>query len=218
MGSAMIEALVISQAILLLLVVILGVLLFATIRQLGVIYERVAPLGALTLPSSLSPGEPVPQLRAHTTKGDAIEIGGTTQGNRAQLLLFISPDCPMCKQLLSMLRWFAKAESGRVDVVLVGDGSEAAYLDLVHTYALVSMPLVIDRRIGVTYQVGQLPFAMLIDASGVLRAAGLVNSREHLESLVTAFENGVTSLQDYLLTQHAGADSSGTARAASNHP
>ena len=43
----------------------------------------------------------------------------------------------------------------------------------------------------------RLPFAALIDEQGVLRARGLVNSREHLESLFEAKRLGVASLQEY---------------------
>jgi hypothetical protein len=48
-----------------------------------------------------------------------------------------------------------------------------------------------------TYQVSRLPFAALLDAAGTLRARGLVNSREHLESLFEAQRSGVASLQEY---------------------
>ena len=41
---------------------------------------------------------------------------------------------------------------------------------------------------------------MLIGEEGKLLSRGLVNSREHLESLVTAHEMGVVSVQDYLKT------------------
>ena len=39
---------------------------------------------------------------------------------------------------------------------------------------------------------------MLIGDDGTVLSKGLVNSREHLESLVTAHEMGVVSVQDYL--------------------
>jgi methylamine dehydrogenase accessory protein MauD len=48
-----------------------------------------------------------------------------------------------------------------------------------------------------TYQVSRLPFAALLDEAGILRARGLVNSREHLESLFEAKRLGVSSLQEY---------------------
>jgi methylamine dehydrogenase accessory protein MauD len=49
-----------------------------------------------------------------------------------------------------------------------------------------------------SHAVSKLPFAILIDANGVLRSKGLVNTREHLESLVLAMESGVRSLQEYV--------------------
>ena len=41
---------------------------------------------------------------------------------------------------------------------------------------------------------------MLLDADGVVLSKGLVNSREHLESLVVAHEMGIASVQDYIAT------------------
>jgi len=46
-----------------------------------------------------------------------------------------------------------------------------------------------------------LPFilaAVLIDGDGVVRARGLVNTREHLESLFEARAQGVASVQEYV--------------------
>ena len=44
----------------------------------------------------------------------------------------------------------------------------------------------------------QLPFAALVDEKGIVAAAGLVNTREHLESLIEAKRSGVASIQDWL--------------------
>jgi hypothetical protein len=41
----------------------------------------------------------------------------------------------------------------------------------------------------------------LLDEQGVIRAQGLVNSREHLESVFEAKERGVASIQQYLEEQ-----------------
>jgi methylamine dehydrogenase accessory protein MauD len=48
------------------------------------------------------------------------------------------------------------------------------------------------------FHVSKLPFAVLIDKDGVIRAKGLVNSREQIESLFNAMEFGVKSLQEYV--------------------
>jgi methylamine dehydrogenase accessory protein MauD len=49
-----------------------------------------------------------------------------------------------------------------------------------------------------SYAVSKLPFAVLIGADGVLKSKGLVNTREHLESLVESMRTGIRSLQDYV--------------------
>jgi hypothetical protein len=46
--------------------------------------------------------------------------------------------------------------------------------------------------------VGKLPYAILIGDDGRVRAKGLVNSREQLESLFAAKEMGVASVQEYI--------------------
>ncbi|MNC81094.1 Methylamine utilization protein MauD [compost metagenome] len=58
-----------------------------------------------------------------------------------------------------------------------------------------------------TYQIGKLPYAALIDQAGVLRAKGLVNSREHLDSLFEAEHLGSATLQQYLHGTQAKAHS-----------
>jgi hypothetical protein len=60
----------------------------------------------------------------------------------------------------------------------------------------------VDRLLGdvrprIAYQVSRLPFAVLIDAQSVLRARGIVNLREHLESLFEAKRLAFASIQDY---------------------
>ena len=54
------------------------------------------------------------------------------------------------------------------------------------------------RSWGCSIEVAKLPYAVLIDGDGVIRAKGLVNTREHLESLFEAERLGVASLQEYL--------------------
>jgi methylamine dehydrogenase accessory protein MauD len=60
------------------------------------------------------------------------------------------------------------------------------------------LPYVISAPLGLSYGVAKLPYAVLIDEHGVVAAQGLVNTREHLESLFEAQRHGVASIQDYL--------------------
>ena len=62
---------------------------------------------------------------------------------------------------------------------------------------LASLPYVVSTELGLAYGVSKLPYAVAIDRDGIVRAKGLVNSREHLESLLHALEAGVASLQEW---------------------
>jgi methylamine dehydrogenase accessory protein MauD len=53
-------------------------------------------------------------------------------------------------------------------------------------------------EVGQAFGVGKLPYAVLLDEHGAILSKGLVNSREHLESLVIAHEMGIRSVQDYI--------------------
>ena len=57
-----------------------------------------------------------------------------------------------------------------------------------------------------TFQVGKLPYAVLIGKDTTLVAQGLVNNREHLESLLYADETGIPSIQSYLAAAKRSAE------------
>ena len=81
----------------------------------------------------------------------------------------------------------------------MGDGDRPSHEALVAEHRLEGLPLVLSPIVGITLGIGKLPHAVLIDAEGVIRSSGIVNSREHLESLLVAEETGYASMQDYLL-------------------
>ena len=191
-----------SMILLWVVVLIFGVLLFALARQVGVILERVSPVGALMSNASLRVGQPAPALTLTTLDGNELAVGvsGTESGaSRSMLLLFVGPKCPVCKALLPAARSIAKRESGWMDLVLASDGgTEDAHRRYVARHKLNAIPYVISQSLGRSYGVAKLPHAVLIDERGQIASFGMVNSREHLESLVEAKQRGVKSLQDFL--------------------
>lgn len=111
--------------------------------------------------------------------------------------MFVSPTCPVCKTLLPVLKSSRLAERDWLDIVLASDGEPDEQRRFVLAQGLQQFPYVISTELGLSFQVNRLPFAALLDEQGVLRARGIVNSREHLESLFEAKRRGVASLQDY---------------------
>jgi methylamine dehydrogenase accessory protein MauD len=186
----------VSQLMLWIAVAVLGVLVAALARQVGVLHERIAPAGALTLHQKLKTGDVAPALTTDALDGRSLTVGGHRE--RAQLLFFVSPDCPICKTLLPVLKSVALAERSRVDVVLASDGEEADHRRFVAAAGLESMPYVVSETLGRTFGVSKLPYGVLIAPDGRISSLGLVNNREHLESLFEAQERGVASIQEYL--------------------
>src|SRR5579864_8871412 len=92
---------------------------------------------------------------------------------------------------------YRRDERSWLDVILASDGDLAEQREFLRTQGLEGIPYVVSPALGLAYQVSRLPFAALLDEQGVLRARGLVNSREHLESLFEAKRLGVASLQEY---------------------
>jgi methylamine dehydrogenase accessory protein MauD len=190
------DLLLYSNLLLWVVVLVLGAVVFGMVRQIGVLHERVAPMGALANDRGPEVGEMAPDMKIAGMEGGLVQIGGPVPGGRSRLLLFVSPSCPICKKLLPIARSFAAGE--RLDVVIIGDGDVAEQREMIRANSLEAIPYVNSPQVGMAFQVGKLPYAILIDEDGVIRAKGLVNSREHLESLAIAKETGYGSIQAYL--------------------
>ncbi|MGH8305923.1 MAG: methylamine dehydrogenase accessory protein MauD [Steroidobacteraceae bacterium] len=179
------------------LVVVLSAVVLALTRQLGVLHERIAPAGALMLNRGLTVGDPAPVLEVTDLEGRALQVGVARTDGRSTLLLFVSPTCPVCKSLLPAVKSSRKEERAWMDVILASDGDTSEQRTFVRAQGLEGIPYVVSAALGLAFQVSRLPFAALLDERGVVRARGLVNSREHLESLFEAKRLGVASLQEY---------------------
>lgn len=197
----MTEALIISNVALWLVVVVLAGVVLALMRQIGVLHERVAPAGALMPGAGLPVGEPAPVLQVADWSGPVRTVGGPDADGRSTLLLFVSPTCPVCKTMLGIAFSVQRSERAWLRLVLASDGPRTEHERFVRTHGLDAYPYLLSNQLGLLYQVGKLPYAALIDAEGILRARGIVNTREHLESLFEAGERGVANVQEYVRRQ-----------------
>jgi methylamine dehydrogenase accessory protein MauD len=192
-----VTALAASNVALWFIVIALCLAMLAVVRQLGVLHERMGPVGALMLAKGLNVGESAPKIAAQDLEGRSITVGIARTDERATLVMFVSPTCPVCKALLPVLKSSLTSERDWLDIVLASDGDTLDQREFVAAHRLGGFPYIVSAPLGIAYQVGRLPFAALIDAQGVLRARGIVNSREHLESLFEAKRLGFASIQDY---------------------
>ena len=194
-------ALYFAVAFLMIAVIVLGTGFFILARQIGVLYERIAPMGALVNDSGPKVGDQSPTFSLPSLTGDAVQLG---QGQRrSTLVFFLSPTCPVCKKLIPILRSVRDSEETWLDVVLASDGEADKHQRFIEYTGLTDFPYLLSPELGIAYRVSRLPFAVLLDDQGTIRSKGLVNSREQLESLFNAHEMNVPSIQGYLDEAHS---------------
>ena len=191
----MIQALVVSQVILLALVVVLALVVLALARQVGMLHERITPVGALVNDQGPGVGTELAQIRGQDLTGvnQVIPITAPT------LLAFVSPTCPVCKRVLPILKTLASQEG--FQLVLASDGPLEKQHEFVEAAKLSAYPYLLAKELGMQLGVGKLPYIFVLEAGGKIAAKGLVNTREHIESLLAARESGFASLRDYLSEQ-----------------
>lgn len=201
------DTLIISNIVLWILVIVLSLVVFALMRQIGVLHERVFPAGALMTTTGPKVGEAAPVQTLQSVAATEVQIGGVNNEGLSTLLLFVSPTCPVCKTLLPIVKSVMSAEKKSARVLLASDAASPdehkQQEQFIRDYQLPAHDYVLSRSLGLSFMVEKLPFAVLIDKNGVLRAKGIVNSREHLESLFEAQAKGVASIQEYLLHERS---------------
>jgi methylamine dehydrogenase accessory protein MauD len=166
-----------SYVVLWLLVVALAAVVVALARQIGTLHMRLGPRGALEVDDEGPPLDEAPQpLDTVATDGAAITIGGPGQG---QLIMFVSPSCNLCREVLPALSVTA-AGAGLKPYVVTDAESSDADLDPRRLKA----PVVADVRVPKRYEIPGTPYIVVTDSMGVVRAKGTVNNLEQLEGLV----------------------------------
>ena len=197
------DVLVVSNVLLWLVVIVLAVAVLALARQIGVLHERIRPVGALSLGQAVQAGDDAPAFTLESLTGGVVSIGGRKPDDRDQLLLFLSPTCPVCKTVLPIARELAAGES--TQLVLASDGWAQEHEAFIAAHRLEDLPYVLSGALGMAYRIGKLPYAVLVGAGGKVLAHGLVNNREHLESLFEARRLGVPDVQAAARAAAAGA-------------
>jgi len=164
------------------------------LKRVRTLYRKIAPLGAL------APTNPATRtLPAHSTTtlaNSPLTIGGPNPTGRSTLLLFVSGTCLVSKKMAPIAADFSRSE--HLTLHYLGDDTPEAQRAALQTLSIPAENFINDPTIGRTLGVDRVPFAALIDDTGIIIARGLVNSREHLESLLSVQETGHTSIQSYL--------------------
>lgn len=177
-------------------VVVIGLIVVcvAMARQIGILLERISPVGAMINDSGPKLGEVTPEMTIPSLTGGSVTVGRTS--TKSSLIFFLSPGCPVCKKLLPTLKEMQVSEGGWLNIYLASDGDESKHRKFIQEQKLENFPYILSEPLGQSYKVARLPFAVLLDAQGVVKSKGLVNSREQIESIFNAHETGFMSIQD----------------------
>jgi methylamine dehydrogenase accessory protein MauD len=168
-----------SYLVLWLLVVVLALVVVALARQIGTLHMRIGPHGALEIDTEGPPlGEPAESFDLHDVDGVTVGVGGP---GRPQLLLFVSPGCHLCAQVLPSVDAVASA-AGMTPVVL----ADADKHETLSSYSARSWsaPLVPAPRVAESYEIPGTPYAVILDDLGVVRSKGTINNLEQMEGLI----------------------------------
>ena len=185
-------ALVISNIVSWIGIVALGVMVFALSRQIGVLHERIKPVGALSLGKAIQVGDTAPVFHENSLTGGMVRVGGEDITDKSTLLFFMSSTCPVCKTLMPALKSIGNQASDWLKLVFASDGHEAEHMDVIREHDLRDYPYLLSSEVGMAYQISKLPYGVLIDSQGQVAAHGLINNREHVESLFEAFRAAKT--------------------------
>jgi methylamine dehydrogenase accessory protein MauD len=177
---------IVSYVMLWIIVVALIVLVVALARQIGTLHLRLGPRGALEMDDE---GPPIGDAPAHAEledlSGTRVTIGGPGQ---AQLLLWVSPGCHVCEQVLPSVPVIATR--GRLAPYVLTDVDEH---ETKRSYGAreLKAPIVPARFLAQTYEVPGTPYVIVLDELGIVRAKGTVNNLEQMEGLVDSAERRV---------------------------
>lgn len=136
----------------------------ALIRQIGVLHLRLSPTGALDTGEGPVLGDPAPRPL------------GVAAGREA-LVMFGSETCALCRDLLPSAAALARSDPALAVVVV---SASAGFAREVRPPAVG----LADVAALAAYRVRGTPFAVYIDKQGIVRSKGIVNTLEHLESVV----------------------------------
>jgi methylamine dehydrogenase accessory protein MauD len=169
----------VSYVVLWVLVALLTLVVVALARQVGTLHLRLGPRGALEIDEEGPPlGEAPEGVTMVDLEGREASVGGSGE---PQLLLFVSPGCPVCQDVLPSVP--AAARAGSLTPYVIADaGPEETAVSYGHDH--VAVPLVAAPELAREYRIPGTPYAVVLDVMGVVRAKGTVNNLEQLEGLM----------------------------------
>jgi methylamine dehydrogenase accessory protein MauD len=173
----------ISYILLWLLLLFMAAVLLVVVRELALVRMRIGPEpGALATNEGPKIGATLPTFEAMTLAGAPLHLGAGSSGST--LLVFASPHCRPCRELLPALQALMR-RGVPLDVAVIVQGDRSEVESLMSLYQL-DAPIILDadQRISKLFGIETVPLAILADRDWTVVTKGIVNNQEHLESLL----------------------------------
>jgi methylamine dehydrogenase accessory protein MauD len=175
----------ISYIALWILVVAMAIIVLGLVRQLGVIHLRLGPEDNLLVTrDGLELGSISPNFHATDVMSRKNITLEDLQG-RQSVLIFVSPSCSPCQELLVDIKYFQKSKNGKINIIVISQSDFQTSMALAREHKL-KIPVIADSEglISNLYQVRATPFAYRLDEECVVQRRGIVNNMDGLESLL----------------------------------
>jgi methylamine dehydrogenase accessory protein MauD len=163
---------------------VLGIafIMFALLRQVGILLQRLGPVGAMS-DERLSPGANLPEIGVAS-----LDLGSSRElrpvGSDALAILFVTTTCALCAEVAPAFDAILRRQRTMDGIVAVsaprGEARLWAGAHRTRTPAYSREMLLEDAGVPMS------PFVAVVDGDGTVRAAGLVNNGEQIESVLTA--------------------------------
>lgn len=170
------------------LVVVLLVADLMLIRLTGLLYRRFPPYGARGSAEGVAIGSRVAPFEETDIAGQRVQLPHRANG-RPTMLIFLSPNCGACAELAPAIRSIWRSDRRDVNVLLVGTaGTGVDAQAFAREHRLSGIPFVVAPEWAATSRIMGTPYVMVVDAENVVRAKGVANHLEHLDSLLRHLE------------------------------
>jgi methylamine dehydrogenase accessory protein MauD len=177
----------ISYIVLWAITLLLVVVVLAHSRLLGLLHYRFGPAAARPLADGPDIGTKLKEISGIDVNSEKWAMSFPSDSEL--VLVFVSPQCSTCNEILPHIRDFSRTESS-IKVVLISIiddiGMNRAYVGY---RKLEKMTYIYNEKLSDELNIEAIPYALYLNKKGEVVAKGLVNNYENLKGLKKIAKN-----------------------------
>jgi methylamine dehydrogenase accessory protein MauD len=195
-----------SHIVLWILMILVIITMLALARQIGLLNRRIPPAGAREGRPGPRVGDAAPPLDEVDLLGNRITI---SHDGSPTLLVFVSSGCKACEEIAPALRSLARSDGHSIQLVVASEDDPSVLSKWATKNRIPpGLPLIADFTKTAEFGSFPTPYAIAMDGRGIVRAKGVVNHLEHLESLINALGLDESAFREWRDESVAAAGSS----------